>query len=539
MESKKCLIIDDEIESLEAKQGFLRLIKLPEEYAIFAQNYEEAQNIIRSRSDLAFCFLDCCIPQNEQPRNYPNNTEKSNSIDYGILLLSEIKYIPTLIYSAYVEESYLRKEASHYTNVVGAVTKPFNDLINLEIRKTFFEKIYDFSPTTEEVEALSFDYSFLQQEELFFVRERAQKIKKLQKRATKDILDIGTLLIEVKDKLKHGQFEKWIEIEFKWSGATAKRFMAVAREFKSVSLNDLENIVNTALYVLAAPITPKEAVEEAISLARQGETISEKRAKEIRNNYLERSPKKDNSPRTKAKKEEYSVTSLESSVLRLEKEERPRVADRRKGMLSDEEPADDHLPRSTIAFQEEKIPDRKQTNDIIEVKAKEVVETNNPTPVSQNRVKSLSTFEQPKQQILSVRHNLKNNFWQLGNNRLFCGNPSNNLFLENLPPKIALHFKFPPNNDKNLVPEITAHSNMELTSEYTDIHPSAIKTIVKTTIYEFTEPKEIVLFSYIFSVSVLKLAMDMDCYCWVAEPNLDVCQQILNFWRSQGKVERL
>ena len=509
MELAKCLIIDDEITSKEAKQGFLHLIKVPEKYAIFSHHYKEAKQIISSRQDIAFCFLDCRIPEDERLRNYSINVENLNFIDYGIRLIPEIKYTPTVIYSAYIEESSLKKKADGYTNIVGALAKPFNEQILLEIRKTYLEKLFvDSSFDNNKIEVLSFDYSFLVEEDLFFVRDRTRKIKQLRRRATQDIIDIGTYLIEVKDKLKHGQFEKWIKAEFEWSGTTAKRFMAVASTFKSTSLVDLENIVNTALYVLASPTTPQEAVEEAISRAKEGETISEQKAKEVRKKHSSKSSKqKTISPKAAEEKGGFKVD------------------------LSDS--------KSSI----------EQINKAININKNKVIEDSNSLLSSQNRERTVynsaekaksSLFNRPlKQQIISVQQNIENKFWQFEDHRLFCGNPTSNLFLNRIPKKIALHLNFPPNSSKNTFSKIEADARIELTSVHTDIKLDAIKTIVKTAIFEFTLAEEIVVFSYIFDLAILKLALDMDCCCWIAEPNLVVCEQILEFWRSRGKVVRL
>lgn len=509
MKKAKILIVDDETLSKESKQGFLYSIEVPEEHAIFAYNYEQAKQIIHSRSDIVFCLLDCRIPKNGQPFDYSLDIKNPNFIYYGIRLIPELQNIPTCIYSAYADRGFLKEQASQYPDtIIYMAVKPFIKVDRSYIC-SYFEKLLAIPTSEENLEVLSFDYSFLQQEDSLFVRDRAYKIKQLKRRAIKDILDIGSYLIEVKDKLKHGQFEHWIEVEFAWSGATAKRFMAVAREFKSVSLNDLEKIPASALYVLAAPITPKEAVEEAINRAKKGEAITEKKAKEVRDKYLNSS-----------KKERSDFSKVDTKEL-----------------------------KKVENFSQEKNITETSTVEPIEIKAEKIIEDSNSSSIGQNKDKKGNYLskkpdsvrsQEPKQQIISVRQNIKNHFWQFENHRLFCGEPNSNLFLEKLPKEIALHLKFPPNNDENLAPKIiNADSKVSLCSRYEDIDLKAIKTIVKTTIFELAPPKEIVIFSYMFDIDILKLAMNMDCYCWVGESNLTLCEQILDFWRSKGDVKRL
>lgn len=127
-----------------------------------------------------------------------------------------------------------------------------------------------------------FDYGQLDSETRIVVQQRTGEIKALMKRTAQDIIEIGEKLIEVKERLPHGAFGGWLEAEFEWSEPTAQRFMRVADRFKSVNLTDL-TIAPSALYLLAAPSTPDEARQEAISRSEAGERITHKVAKNILN----------------------------------------------------------------------------------------------------------------------------------------------------------------------------------------------------------------------------------------------------------------
>ncbi|MDW4677752.1 DUF3102 domain-containing protein, partial [Escherichia coli] len=80
-------------------------------------------------------------------------------------------------------------------------------------------------------------------------------IKALMRRSAQDIVNIGQKLIEVKEKLEHGHFRKWLKAEFKWSVSAATRYMQVGEQFKYTNLIHL-SIAASALYELAAPSTP-------------------------------------------------------------------------------------------------------------------------------------------------------------------------------------------------------------------------------------------------------------------------------------------
>jgi len=110
-----------------------------------------------------------------------------------------------------------------------------------------------------------------------FIKAKEFSIKA---RTSQTIWENGRDLLEVKERLEHGQFQKWVESRFPWSYRTAKDMMNVAETFKSAIVADLE-IQTKALYLLAAPSTPQSAREKAIEKAEQGETITHKEAKEL------------------------------------------------------------------------------------------------------------------------------------------------------------------------------------------------------------------------------------------------------------------
>ena len=129
-----------------------------------------------------------------------------------------------------------------------------------------------------------FDYTSLDTKSRAVVQECANEIRNLIKRTAQDVIDIGQKLIEAKEQLGHGQFEDWLRTEFNWGQWTARKFMQVARQFKSVNFTDL-SIDTSALYLLAAPSTPEMVRQEALERARQGEAITNSKVKTIASQY--------------------------------------------------------------------------------------------------------------------------------------------------------------------------------------------------------------------------------------------------------------
>jgi len=125
-----------------------------------------------------------------------------------------------------------------------------------------------------------FRYDRLDSETRVVVEQRTEEIRDLVRRTAQDIYRIGEKLIQVKERLPHGQFGPWLDEEFGWSKRTARRFMHVANHFKTDTVSDLE-ASNRALYKLAAPSAPEEAREEAIERSREGEHISHSDAEDL------------------------------------------------------------------------------------------------------------------------------------------------------------------------------------------------------------------------------------------------------------------
>ena len=125
-----------------------------------------------------------------------------------------------------------------------------------------------------------FDYDALDLQTRIVVQQRTAEIREHMRRTAQEVVEIGVLLSEVKERLGHGHFTTWLQAEFDWSDRTARRFMAVAAQFKTDTVSDL-TIAPAALYLLAAPSTPEPAREEALDRARAGEAITKTTAKAI------------------------------------------------------------------------------------------------------------------------------------------------------------------------------------------------------------------------------------------------------------------
>jgi hypothetical protein len=138
-----------------------------------------------------------------------------------------------------------------------------------------------------------FDYAALDQETQVLVRLRASEIKGLAKRVASDIVEIGGKLAEVKDCVGgNGKFNEWLSSELGWSERTAYNFIAVWQKFHAANFA-LENVATSALYLLAAPSTPPEAIEVARQIADSGQQVTHGVAKEVVRQAKELAPRQE------------------------------------------------------------------------------------------------------------------------------------------------------------------------------------------------------------------------------------------------------
>lgn len=144
-----------------------------------------------------------------------------------------------------------------------------------------------------------FDYKAVPEQYRSEVQIKTAELKMLTKQTAQGIIEIGHRLIEIKDKLGHGNWLPWLDTEFGWSDQTARNMIRVADKFKTV-LN-LEGISTRALYMLAAPSTPDEVKADVVEIAKAGEAVDHKTVKELRD----------------AKEE---ITRLQANIRRLQNE---------------------------------------------------------------------------------------------------------------------------------------------------------------------------------------------------------------------------
>ncbi len=95
------------------------------------------------------------------------------------------------------------------------------------------------------------------------VEAATTRIKDSLTRQVKDIIETGRDLIEVKSKLEHGQFERWLDSEFGMAVRTAQRFMRVS-EWAQDKNDIVSHLTPTTVYMLSAKSTPEGVHEQVV-----------------------------------------------------------------------------------------------------------------------------------------------------------------------------------------------------------------------------------------------------------------------------------
>ena len=452
--SVKILIADDEIKSNKVVQKSYK--KQLNDIVSFAGDGEEALKIIEANTssiDLALVDL---------------KMSPMGGIELIKQLYNRHNSIKIIAISAYISPDEINKYFRNNENILGFLEKPFDiNKLKKVIQNNFPE------------DSLSqiFDYSQLTEETSIFVREQTQEIKVLMKRTAQGISDIGQKLLEIKEKLGHGNFLNWLKAEFNWSEPTAQRFMQVARQFESINLMDL-SIAPSALYILSAPSTPNSVREEALKRARAGENITYTTAKEIKqkSQALIEQPQKDQ---------------------KIEPEKAREIVDSETRSLSDTQ-------SRTKAIE----------------------------PLRKQEILSVIPQQTPDNGEVIVR---ANSWWKLGQQHLlYCGDPNSPIFKQRLPQEIALSIAFPPNMKWQPTNALKPHSAVTFFSQYQDVDLITFKAMIKHALELYTEDKESIVFSFLPEPDLLILAHQLACYCFIAEPDIDRCKSTLTMWTQKG-----
>jgi Protein of unknown function (DUF3102) len=131
-----------------------------------------------------------------------------------------------------------------------------------------------------EIANSTFDYGCLAPVDAATLRQQALRLRGLVTKTTADMIEIGRDLMLIKDRLDHGQFTSWVEVEIGISIRTAQGYMrfAMLAEGKSETVALLPP---STARMLASKSAPPEIVEQVITQAAAGNIVPDRVVKDL------------------------------------------------------------------------------------------------------------------------------------------------------------------------------------------------------------------------------------------------------------------
>jgi hypothetical protein len=113
------------------------------------------------------------------------------------------------------------------------------------------------------VSAMStYDYTVVSADTAALLKYTADKIRQHQQRTSREIIEVGTDLIRVKEALGHGRFGEWLQAEFGWTIRTAQNYMRASDVF-GTKCETVSYLPPKTLYLLSARSTRKTSSERS------------------------------------------------------------------------------------------------------------------------------------------------------------------------------------------------------------------------------------------------------------------------------------
>ena len=459
------LVVDDETNANEDQKETLRNQVDYDDLTIdFVGNTEEAlQRLKESYPKYPLVLADIKMPRKA-------NTETSGEIGEEMIVQIAQTYpdIKLLIISAHYGEERADKYIQKFSNVLDFLAKPLDskDLLKV-IKQNFLES---------QAVNLQFDYAGLDSETADFLKTQSLKIKRIQKEIASGILEIGRYFAEIKSRIEHGYWEKWVQEEIGYHPATAWRFVKIYENFKSHNLEGL-SISSSALSLLASPSVPDEVREEAIALARSSNQKS------------------------------LSISQTQDLIIKS-KSANPAA-------LSEETQEAQPIPLETT--QQSTVPKNTSTFQ---------TSTN---PVSVNKTEEIYKVRiKPRLWRLGERH------------LLYCGEPLSTEFKKHLPSKASLSLAFPPSPNYSVKDVVEANSYLFLSTIYDDFDPELLREMLKKSLELFTEGNEQVVISFLPTPIPLLVTHHLGCFAYMADPSRECCEAVIKAWeKTGGKIEEI
>lgn len=484
------LVIDDEIKINEATQAaIVNNLRYQESDITFEGSRQEGLERLRSTPSIKVVFVDVLLP---------DTPESTIDAEIGKQLVEEIRSMRpdtwVFVFSAYNVYDKVKEVLTQSSQIVEYFPKPLdNDKVN-EALDRISTQPGDGSESEPDNSSEGYS-SNLDADTLAFLNDRADKVRTNYSKAVMEIVEAGKYIYEVRERLRdnYGDFGYWLHSEFRWSHTEAYRLINIYEYYKDYDLKQLM-LNKSTLSLLASPSVSEDARQELIERSRQGENLTYSDAKEIKKKHQSLSDQ------TKS-----SQSKVASNFL-LQEQQR-----------SDQEFSSAASTSTSVTFNPPS--------------------TSNPTKLetveahSDVKEKATAISAPPISQVQIGR----GEFWQLGDHHiLFCGPPTSGVFSKRLPTEnIDLLVAFPPSLDSWLK-VIPPHVKEVFSCCANDFANEEFSELFFQFLATHTREQHFVVFAYLPVAEFFISASELDCKCYIADPNLDNCQAAIMAWQQTG-----
>lgn len=125
----------------------------------------------------------------------------------------------------------------------------------------------------------AFDYAALPAADRQFLKDKVGVIRHIARQCGESVLHIGRHLTEVRERIR-GRFLEWVHAEFSWHRSSVYRMMDAAEHFGAISQIG-KQFDASALFVLSEPKCPPAAREMAVEMAKDGQHVTHRDARDI------------------------------------------------------------------------------------------------------------------------------------------------------------------------------------------------------------------------------------------------------------------
>ncbi|MEJ8573470.1 DUF3102 domain-containing protein [Microbaculum marinum] len=183
----------------------------------------------------------------------------------------------------------------------------------------------------------AFDYSIIDADTAHFARKAAFLVRARHQSQIRMLIETGSDLLAVKERLPHGRFGAWLKAEFGWTERTAQNYMQAALAFRDKS-ETISELPQTLVYKLAAPSTPPQIRDRVVADLEAGRAVDPVQIKQEIAEAVAPSPEEMAAELSRKRiRQRRKLTSEDER--RIDREQRRREADAERRRQEDEDAA--------------------------------------------------------------------------------------------------------------------------------------------------------------------------------------------------------